>query len=63
MNERLEDHLLTRREMLERCGFGLGALALTSLQGFATPQSLKPHFAPKVKRVIHLFMNGGPSQV
>src|SRR5207248_4434153 len=23
----------------------------------------KPHFAPKAKHVIHLFMNGGPSQV
>ena len=73
------DNFLTRREMLERCGFGLGAIALTSLldgNSLATPHSAlripqstspfapkPPHFAPKVKRVIHLFMNGGPSQV
>ena len=79
MTVELEDKFLTRREMLERCGFGLGALALNSLldgKALATPHSAiqnpqslnpqspkQPHFAPKVKRVIHLFMNGGPSQV
>jgi hypothetical protein len=70
MNEQLRDKFLTRREMLERCGFGLGAIALTQLpglaqeKGFASPLAPKPpHYAPKVKRVIHLFMNGGPSQV
>ena len=55
----------TRREFLQRCGMGLGALAIPSLTG----QSLDP-LAPrspassaKAKAVIHLFMNGGPSQV
>jgi hypothetical protein len=50
-----------------------GALAFAQLfeqtahaqdKGFANPLAARqPHFAPKVKRVIHLFMNGGPSQV
>jgi hypothetical protein len=70
--ENIADHFLTRRELLQRCGTGLGSLALTTLLAdkvSANPQSAnplatkKPHFAPKVKRVIHLFMNGGPSQV
>jgi hypothetical protein len=69
----LADRFLTRRELLQRCGMGFGALALAQLtgqpaladeKGFANPLAPKaPHFAPKVKRVIHLFMNGGPSQV
>ncbi|HYE74303.1 MAG TPA: DUF1501 domain-containing protein, partial [Blastocatellia bacterium] len=73
MANTIEDKFLTRREMLERCGFGLGALALAQLTGntsfaqdktYASPLAPKqPHFAPKVKRIIHLFMNGGPSQV
>lgn len=69
----LEDRFLTRREMLQSCGMGLGALALAQLsgqpalaedKGYVNPLAPKaPHFAPKVKRVIHFFMNGGPSQV
>src|SRR5687768_10445259 len=32
--------------------------------GYANPLAeRRPHFAPKAKRVIHLFMNGGPSHV
>jgi hypothetical protein len=66
-----EDHFLTRRELLQACGMGFGALALAQLQptladdkGYTNPLAPKPpHFAPKVKRVIHFFMNGGPSQV
>src|SRR5438876_1962427 len=68
---------ITRREMLCRWGTGMGALALTSLMGQAgllAPEAkaaegtnpLTPkysHFPGKAKRVIHLFMNGGPSQV
>ncbi len=35
-----------------------------SATGPVSPLAVKlPHFAPKAKRVIHLFMNGGPSQV
>ncbi len=71
-----EDLFLTRREFLCRCGMGIGALALTNLMaemGFLTPAQAadslnplapkKPHFPAKAKRVIHLFMNGGPSHV
>jgi hypothetical protein len=48
--------------MLSRCGIGLGSLALSDLLARdATATEL--HFAPRAKHVIHLFMNGGPSQV
>jgi Protein of unknown function (DUF1501) len=47
---------------------GLGALALASLwkadcQSAEPPEQKKPHFEPRVKRVIWLFMHGGPSHV
>jgi hypothetical protein len=61
---------LSRRDVLRRTGTGLGLLGLAGLladeaSGAATsPLAPKaPHFAPKAKRIIHLFMNGGPSQV
>ncbi len=67
------EHLaLTRRELLQRCGMGFGAMALGNLVVGAQQASasstdpLLPHppqFAAKAKRVIHLFMNGGPSHV
>src|SRR5271167_605171 len=67
----------TRREFLWEAGAGFAGLALTSLlsrDGFfanagqmptaANPLALRPpHFAPKAKNVIFLFMYGGPSQV
>src|SRR4029079_13950681 len=65
-------HSLSRREMLARSGTGLGVLGLAILladearaaTSVATPLAPKPpHFKPKAKHVIHLFMNGGPSQV
>src|SRR4051812_43650181 len=73
---RAEDGSLSRRQLLHRCGMGMGAMALAQLMaqvGFASessagapinPLSPKvPQFPGKAKRVIHLFMNGGPSQV
>lgn len=58
--------------MLRQCGMGFGALALASmlpreslasiLRADATPSPL-PHFRPKAKAVIFLYMDGGPSQV
>ena len=69
---RLEHLALTRRELLGRCGMGLGALALGHLMGEPTAAaaggsnplaSREPHFPAKAKHVIHLFMNGGPSHV
>lgn len=70
--------LLTRREMLTRCGMGFGLVGLTlvahqadSLAGTGAPTlpntsplaPKAPHFAPRAKQVVHLFMNGGPSHV
>src|SRR2546421_10717702 len=61
--------LMTRRELLRRSGMGFAALGLASLLGESAPGATtpltpkKPHFTGKAKRVIHLFMNGGPSHV
>ena len=67
----LNNAALTRREMLCRCGTGFGALALADLMASTvgaaeTINPLTPKHAPlwaKAKRVIHLFMNGGPSHL
>ena len=61
---------------LEQCGVGLGSIALGQLlqqEGYAAldgssrgvdPLTVKsPHFAPKAKRVLYLFMAGGPSHM
>ena len=65
-----EQLALTRRELLQRCGMGFGALALGNLIGnsaFAAASdplvAHAPQFPAKAKHVIHLFMNGGPSHV
>jgi hypothetical protein len=66
-----EDRILlaeTRRQFFSRCGVGLGQIALASLLGAApkseNPMAPKPpHFPPKIKNVIYLFMAGGPSQL
>ena len=58
--------MLSRRDLLSRSGLGFGALALADLLQADSPTTLapkKPHFPAKAKHVIHLFMNGGPSQV
>ncbi len=56
----------SRRQMVQALGGGFGSLALAQLHSsaaIATPtQPLLPHFAPKAKHIIHLFMNGGPFQ-
>jgi hypothetical protein len=65
-------NLTNRRWFLEQCGIGAGALALHHLLGqngyAATEQDgvlspRKPHFAPKAKNVIFLFMAGAPSHL
>ena len=63
-------HLLSRRELLQRSGLGLGALGLAGLLGdtgsatAGSPLAPKaPHFPGRAKRVIHFFLNGGPSHV
>ena len=54
-----------RRQFLKTAGCGLGSLAFSSLLAQETnPLAVKaPHFIPRAKRVIWLFMGGGPSQV
>ena len=54
----------TRREMLKKSALGFGSLALTSMLQAENPLAAKwPHFRSRAKRVIFLFMKGGPSQV
>lgn len=64
--------MTSRRQMLRNASAGFGALALHGLLGLESrgaiysqgPLSPKqPHFKPKAKRVIFLFMHGGPSHV
>ncbi len=68
--------MFNRRELLNRSAMGLGSLALSGLMNDdrvlmasdaeLTVNSLaarSPHFAPRAKRVIHFFLNGGPSHV
>src|SRR4051794_6416128 len=64
--------LLTRRQLFGRAAAGIGTVALASLLNerlFAASFGVNPaarsgtHFAPKAKRVIYLFMSGGPSHI
>src|SRR5437899_5867895 len=58
--------MISRRDLLVRSGLGFGALALTDLLHAEAPNPLAPkvaHFPARAKHVIHLFMNGAPSQV
>jgi len=61
--------LASRRELLKRCGMGLGAWAFADLLARADGGSLnplaprRPHFPGRAKRMIHVFANGGASQV
>jgi hypothetical protein len=60
------NNTLTRRDLVRRLGGGLGVVGLGSLLQSAAAAApggeLKTHFAPRAKRVIQLFMNGGPFQ-
>jgi hypothetical protein len=60
---------MNRREMLQRSGAGFGALALAALLAEELPAKAapadspaiqSPHFTPRARRVIFLFMSGGP---
>jgi hypothetical protein len=66
--------LISRRQLLQSTS--LGSIALASLLNDSSSAAgataarddsplaeREPHFQPRVKRVIHLFMNGGPSQM
>lgn len=54
---------LTRREVLHRGSLGFGALALGGLLDQEARATAEPHFAPKAKSVIFLYMDGGVSHV
>ncbi len=72
-----QDHQLrdiTRRHFFNRCGLGVGSLALQQMLAGESQASVKidpanpmasrrPHHTAKAKRVIYLFMAGGPSQI
>ena len=67
--------VMTRRHLFKRGALGLGTAALATLMPermLAVPEERQqatgglpglPHFAPKAKRAIYLFMNGGPAQM
>jgi len=64
--------LQTRRHFFGQCALGVGSMALASLLHEdalrASPSAMpgtmkKPHFTPRAKAVIYLFMAGGPSQL
>jgi hypothetical protein len=67
---------LTRRDLLTRLAGGFGAIGLSTVfadagllaadatSSAANPLAPKtPHYAPRARRLIFLFMNGGPSHV
>src|SRR3954447_16846245 len=73
---RSADLPFSRRELLRRSGLGFGMLGLAGVlasegslvaapsPGAVNPLAPKqPHFEARAQRVVHLFMNGGPSQV
>src|SRR3954454_9147744 len=64
--------MMTRRELLARTGTGLGLLGLArpiSPRAAAEPDPRNPlaprppHFPGRAKAVIHVYLNGGPSQL
>src|SRR5438132_1984983 len=74
---RLEDAFLTRRDFVCRCGMGMAGLSMASFfgqMGLLAPKAnateatnpllpKAPQFPGKAKRVVHFFLNGGPSHV
>lgn len=60
----------SRREMLNQCAGGFGAVALAALmndptygRAVSTADRPLPHFRPRARSVIFLYMDGGPSQM
>lgn len=55
---------MERRNFLQTVGAGFGMYGLAGVLEAANPLAVKaPHFPAKAKRIIYLFLNGGPSQV
>ncbi|MBI3472199.1 MAG: DUF1501 domain-containing protein [Candidatus Solibacter usitatus] len=52
---------MNRRELLQQLGCGFGSVGLAGVLEGAAARA--PHFAPKAKQVIFLYLNGGMSQV
>ena len=66
MRHKFPSRPLSRREALRQIGvgFGMAAFAQTATAVSGNPWSVKqPHFPPRAKRVIFLFLNGGLSQI
>src|SRR5438105_5946387 len=74
--EHLRRRVLSRRQMLRHMGTGLGMVGLAALlrdADFLVPSARgaaanplaprQPHFPARAKHIIHVYMNGGPSQV
>src|SRR5687768_13816109 len=58
------DHIqfdMSRREFFGKFALGMGGMALARLSARAAPEF--PNFGPRAKRIIYLFMSGGPSQM
>lgn len=69
---RFQARAVSRREMLERCAGGFGAMAFAALSGRALGEGTAtsglargrlPHQPPRARNVIFLYMDGGPSQM
>src|SRR2546422_639364 len=75
LQESSELQSIPRRHFFSHCALGLGGIALASLLnerraliaepgGLHNPMARKPpHFTPRAKNIIYLFMAGGPSQL
>ncbi|MFM7128429.1 MAG: DUF1501 domain-containing protein, partial [bacterium] len=65
--------MISRRNLLQTCGTGIPLLAFGAMAHAESARKVdsqtsplaprKPHFPARAKHVVHLFMNGGPSQV
>jgi hypothetical protein len=53
--------VLTRRHLIRSLGAGAGSIGLATALSDSGESGVQ-HFAPRARRVIHLFMNGGPYQ-
>ena len=72
LTDRTDTFAPSRRRFLMESAGGLGGLALTAMLARELPAAtkhsapanlLRPHFQPRAKRIIWLFMHGGPSHV
>lgn len=71
MNAQTSDQIpgMTRRQMLEKSAAGIGMLGLAGMLNSPSAlavnpaQAQRPNIAPRARRVIFLFLNGGPSHI